>query len=75
MVELFGGINKDDELYVIGKFDVHGKLVELCGAGRPKTIRVYEGINEVRNGLKYMSRHTHLIVKPIRISEGDVIKL
>lgn len=67
---------KECDLYMLGRFDAEGKLNGYVHAGRPSTVRVYDSLEECKNGIRGNKRfYKHVTLMPVRILTGEVVQL
>lgn len=65
---------RDSNLYAIGKFSEEGELLGFCYAGRPSSLRIYDGESELKNGLRYMKSNRSGILKGVKILTGEIVE-
>lgn len=59
----------NEKLFVVGKYDKEGNLVEFMRAGRPWTVRVYSSITKAKHGISQWKRDSERFGYTLKILE------
>lgn len=64
----------DTDMFLIGIFDEDGTLSDYARSGRPGSYRVFQTINECRNGILGLKCKYNGNLRPVRLLTGEVVE-